>query len=209
MDGMDRTARVSETYGSLPGVFIHPRSIVESREVGEGTRVWANAHILNGAKVGRECNVCDCVFIEGGAVVGDRVTLKNGVQLWDKVTIEDEVFLGPNATFTNDLRPRAALRKAPEAFHPTRIKTGATIGANATIVCGITIGRYGFVGAGAVVRTDVKDHALVVGCPARQVGWACSCGETLPALTGGETRCEACGTVFREVDSGLEAASAG
>ncbi len=206
---MDKTARVSETYGSLPGVFIHPRSIVESREVGEGTRVWANAHILGGAKVGRDCNVCDCVFIESGAVVGDGVTLKNGVQLWDKVTVEDEVFLGPNATFTNDMRPRAGRRKSPEEFHPTVVRHGATIGANATIVCGNDIGRYAFIGAGAVVRTPVPDHALMVGCPARQVGWACACGETLPGLTDGHAKCGACGATYRQTDAGLAQTNAG
>lgn len=200
---MEKIARVSEVYGSLPGVFIHPKSIVESRDVGEGTRVWAGAHVLHGARVGRDCNVCDCVFVEGGAVVGDRVTIKNGVQLWDRVTVGNDVFLGPNATFTNDMRPRAERKKDPSEFLPTTVADGATVGANATIVCGVRVGRYAFVGAGALVREDVQDHALVVGCPARRIGWACVCGETLPAPKSGKTTCEHCGAEFKEGKSGL------
>jgi acetyltransferase-like isoleucine patch superfamily enzyme len=131
---------------------------------------------MDGARVGADCNICDHVFIEAGAIVGNRVTIKNAVLLWDKVIVEDDVFLGPNAVFTNDLLPRGALRKDRALFLPTVIRRGATIGANATIVCGVTIGELAFVGAGAVVTADVPSHALVVGNPARRVGWACSCG---------------------------------
>ncbi|MBK9975153.1 MAG: N-acetyltransferase [Planctomycetes bacterium] len=162
-------------------VFVHPKALCESDQVGAGTRVWAFAHIMKGAKVGKGCNVCDHAFIESGAVVGDRVTVKNSVLLWDAVTIEDEVFLGPNAVFTNDFTPRAHVRKSRDQFLPTRVRKGASIGANATIVCGITVGEYALVGAGAVVIRDVPDYALVVGNPARRVGWACRCGNKLPA----------------------------
>jgi UDP-2-acetamido-3-amino-2,3-dideoxy-glucuronate N-acetyltransferase len=167
--------------GATPaGAQVHAAALCETRDVGDGTRVWAFAHLLPGAVVGRDCNICDHVFIEGGVVVGDRVTVKNNVLLWDGVTIEDDVFLGPNAVFTNDLRPRAAVKRTGDELQRTLVRRGATIGANATIVCGITIGAGAFVGAGAVVTRDVADHALVVGNPARQVGWRCACGEALP-----------------------------
>jgi acetyltransferase-like isoleucine patch superfamily enzyme len=134
---------------------------------------------MDGARVGSDCNVCDHVFIEAGAIVGDRVTVKNSVLLWDRVVIEDDVFLGPNAVFTNDLNPRAAFKKTPEAFKSTIVRRGATIGANATIVCGTVIGEDAFVGAGSVVTADVAPHALVVGNPGSQIGWVCSCGTRL------------------------------
>src|SRR4029450_7518128 len=163
-----------------PSVFVHPQALCESDDVGPRTRIWAFAHVLPGARIGADCDGCDPAFVEGGAVVGDSVTIKNNVLLWDGVTVEDEVFLGPNAVFTNDPRPRAASRKGREGWLSTMVRRGATIGANATVVCGVTVGRWAFVGAGSVVTADVPDHALVVGNPARPVGWACECGERLP-----------------------------
>lgn len=184
-----------------PSVFVHERALCESDAVGPRTRIWAFAHVMAGAVVGADCNVGDHAFVETGARIGDRVTVKNGVAVWDKVTIEDEVFLGPNATFTNDLRPRAGFRKPPERFLPTLVRRGATLGANATVVCGVTIGAAAFVGAGAVVVHDVPSHALVVGNPARRIGWVCACGERLPAALV----CE-CGRRYRTAgaDGGLE-----
>ncbi|MEO6326417.1 MAG: WxcM-like domain-containing protein [Thermoanaerobaculia bacterium] len=149
--------------------FRHPAALVESERIGSGTRVWAFAHILPNAVVGQDCNICDHVFIENDVVVGDRVTVKCGVQLWDGVRIEDDVFVGPNATFTNDLYPRS--RKRPETFATTHVNKGASIGANATILCGLTIGAGAMVGAGAVVTRDVPPHAIVVGNPARITGY--------------------------------------
>jgi acetyltransferase-like isoleucine patch superfamily enzyme len=147
---------------------------------------------MAGARVGAECNVGDHAFVESGAVVGNGVTIKNGVVLWDKVVVEDDVFLGPNVVFTNDLTPRAPALRKKLRLRPTRVGQGATIGANATVVCGTTIGKHAFVGAGAVVTVDVPPHALVVGNPARRMGWACTCGHQL----GEELACT-CGRRFQ------------
>ena len=149
--------------------FTHPNALCESSQVGEGTRVWAFAHILPGARIGRDCNICDHVFVENDVVVGDRVTLKSGVQLWDGIRLEDDVFVGPNATFTNDIFPRS--RKYPDTFGQTIVRKGASIGANATILPGITIGARAMVGAGAVVTRSVPPNAVVVGNPAKIVGY--------------------------------------
>ncbi len=146
-------------------MFIHPSSDVQSKQIGEGTRIWQYVVILPEAVIGRDCNICSHCFIENKAVVGDRVTVKCGVQLWDGVTLEDDVFIGSNATFTNDLKPRS--RNAAAQLLPTLVKKGATIGANATILPGLTIGEGAMVGAGAVVTKDVPPGALVVGNPAR------------------------------------------
>ncbi len=147
--------------------FAHPSALVESAHIGQGTRVWAFAHILRGAKIGKECNICDGVFIENDVVVGDRVTIKCGVQLWDGLRLEDDVFVGPNVTFTNDPFPRS--RHYPEHFPRTSIQKGASIGANATILPGVTIGRHAMVGAGAVVTRSIPPYAVVLGNPARIV----------------------------------------
>ena len=183
-------------------VFVHETALCESEEIGPGTRVWAFAHVGKGAVVGADCNLCDHVYVEGGAVVGDRVTVKNGVMIWARVIVEDDVFLGPGAVLTNDLLPRAAFKKSPAELQPTLISRGATIGANATIVCGVTIGRGAFVGAGSVVVEDVPDHALVVGNPAARIGWVCSCGQKLPR----DLSCPACGLRYDRQGSGLEPA---
>lgn len=149
--------------------FIHPNAICESVKIGSGTRIWAFAHVLPGAVVGADCNICDHVFIENNVVIGDRVTVKCGVQLWDGVTVEDDVFIGPNATFSNDKWPRS--KAYPTEFLKTRLCNGASIGANATILPGITIHKNAMVGAGAVVTKDVPPNATVVGNPARIVGY--------------------------------------
>ena len=176
-------------------VFVHDSALCESEEIGEGTRIWAFAHVMPGATIGRDCNVCDHAFVESGARIGDRVTVKNGVLLWDKVSVEDDVFLGPNVVFTNDLNPRAAFKKPSSSFRPTFVRRGASIGANATIVCGVQIGEQAFVGAGAVVTRDVPAYALVVGNPATQAGWICECGEKL-----GEGLACSCGRAYRKLD---------
>lgn len=154
------------TGGERP--FVHASAIVESSRVGRRTRVWAHAHILPGASIGEDCNICDGVFVENDVRVGDRVTIKCGVQLWDGVVLEDDVFVGPNATFTNDPFPRS--RQYPEGVARTLVRRGASIGANATILPGVTIGAGAMVGAGAVVTRDVPGGAIVVGNPARVTG---------------------------------------
>ena len=163
-------------------VFVHPQGLCESSQVGKGTRIWAFAHVMKNAVVGEGCNICGGAFIESGAILGDGVTVKNNVLVWDKVTVEDRVFLGPNAVFTNDMNPRAAFKKDPDEFLTTKVRVGSSIGANATIVCGVEIGKRAFVGAGSVVIHDVPDHALVVGNPARQIGWMCVCGKKLGGM---------------------------
>jgi UDP-2-acetamido-3-amino-2,3-dideoxy-glucuronate N-acetyltransferase len=176
-------------------VFVHEKALCESTTVGPRTRVWAFAHVMPGAIVGADCNIGDHAFIETGARIGDRVILKNNALVWDKVTLEDDVFVGPNAVFTNDFIPRVAFKNPPEKFLPTLVRRGASIGANATIVCGVTIGEQAFVAAGAVVVRDVPAHAMVAGNPARRIGWMCACGTKLPA-----TLACACGRAYRVAD---------
>jgi UDP-2-acetamido-3-amino-2,3-dideoxy-glucuronate N-acetyltransferase len=149
--------------------FQHPQALVESTEIGSGTRIWAFAHVLPGAVIGADCNICDHVFVEGRVTLGDRVTVKNGVQLWDGISLEDDVFVGPNATFTNDLKPRSGA--ASWEMRSTFVRRGASIGANATILPGLTIGEEAMVGAGAVVTKDVPARAIVVGNPAHIRGY--------------------------------------
>src|ERR1017187_1383528 len=159
-------------------VFVHPDALVdEGATVGSGTRVWAFAHILKGAVVGEDCNICDHTFIEGKVRLGNRVTLKCGVFLWDGVVAEDDVFIGPAAAFVNDLRPRS--RNIHWKCTATLLREGCSIGTNATILAGLAIGRFAMVGAGAVVTRDVADYALVVGNPARFRRWLCRCGQNL------------------------------
>jgi UDP-2-acetamido-3-amino-2,3-dideoxy-glucuronate N-acetyltransferase len=149
--------------------FSHERAVVESSAIGDNTRIWAFAHVLPGATIGSDCNICDHVFIENDVIVGNRVTVKSGVQLWDGVRLEDDVFVGPNATFTNDNFPRS--KQYPEEFRKTVVQAGASIGANATILSGVVIGRHAMVGAGAVVTKRVPPNAIVVGNPARITGY--------------------------------------
>jgi len=179
-----------------PEVFVHPQGLCESDEVGPGTRVWAFAHVLPGAVIGSSCNICDHAYVETGARLGNNVTVKNGVLIFDLVTIDDDVFVGPGVVFTNDLRPRAANKKSHAELDATHVRTGATLGAGAIIVCGTTVGAYAFIAAGAVVARDVPAHALMAGNPARAIGWVCECGERL----GEDLRC-ACGHTYTLVSA--------
>lgn len=202
MVNRDNSARAS-------GVFVHPGALVESDEIGEGTRIWAFAHVLRGAQIGSHCNVGDHCFVEGGAVVGDYVTLKNGNMIWEGVTLADGVFVGPAVHFTNDLYPRSH-RDSPnqpakdEWLVPTTVQMGASIGAGATVIAGVTIGAYALVAAGSVVTKDVPDYGLVRGNPARLVGWVCWCGRPVE-VRDNRAQCRHCGRSYRTDPTGLVA----
>ena len=190
------------------GFFVHPKGTVdEGASVGAGTRVWANAHVMAGAQVGKGCNLGETVFVEAGARVGDDVTIKNGVHVWEGVEVGDKCFLGPNATFTNDLWPRSWKRPKESWLKGTVLEEAATLGANVTIVAGVRIGRYAMVGAGAVVTRDVPAHALVYGNPARVRGWVCRCGPKL-SVKAGKATCDACGTRYALKGKALQEISA-
>jgi UDP-2-acetamido-3-amino-2,3-dideoxy-glucuronate N-acetyltransferase len=175
----------------------HRTALVESEHIGEGTQVWAYAHILPGARVGRNCNICDHTFVENDVIIGDRVTIKCGVQLWDGLRVEDDVFIGPNATFTNDRFPRS--RQHLAEYPRTVIKRGASIGANATLAPGIVIGEMAMVGAGAVVTHNAPPHSKLAGNPARIIGYVDATPEVPPAKLAEESHAEALGeaTVYR------------
>lgn len=176
----------------LPPAFVHPSSFVdEGALVGAGTRIWHFSHVQAGARIGSRCVLGQNVNVDRGAVLGDGVKVQNNVSVYGGVIVEDDAFLGPSAVFTNVVNPRAHVERKSE-FRETRVGRGATVGANATVVCGHQIGAYAMVGAGSVVTRDVPPHALVVGVPARRVGWVCRCGEKL-AFRAGAAVCARCG----------------
>ena len=184
----------------MPDAYIHPTAIVENDRIGRNTRIWAFAHVMSGATIGSNCNIGDHGFVEAGAVIGNNVTLKNHVCVWEGITIEDDVFVGPCVSLTNDLYPRSPRMAAVKPRYEdkkrwlvrTTLEKGSTVGANATIVAGACVGRYSMVGAGSVVVGDVEPFTLVVGNPARKIGYLCGCGRrtgsTLP-----RTKCPECG----------------
>jgi len=183
--------------GLTKDYFAHPNALIdEGVSIGRGTRVWAFAHVVTGAVLGEDCNVCDHTFIEGGVRMGNRVTIKCGVHLWDGLTLEDDVFIGPGAVFTNDTRPRS--KKYLARFFSTVLKEGCSLGAGSITLPNLTIGRWAMVGAGAVVTHNVPDFALVVGNPARFHAWICRCGEKLSANDGRFMNC-ACGLCYEQI----------
>jgi len=182
--------------------FVHPSAFVdEGAVIGEGTRIWHFCHVLSGAVIGERCNIGQNCVIMPGTRLGNNCKLQNNVSVYEGVELEDDVFCGPSMVFTNVTFPRAHVIRRGE-YVRTLCRQGTTIGANATIVCGTTLGRFSFVGAGSVVTRDVKDHALVVGNPAIQVGWVCACGERL-RLPGGRETCARCGSAWTEQDGRL------
>ncbi len=183
----------------MSALQIHPTALIdEGSEIGEGTKIWHFCHVLSGARIGRTCILGQNVMAGPNVVVGDGCKIQNNVTLYTGVTLEDGVFCGPSCVFTNVLTPRAFIERKSE-FLPTLVKKGATIGANATILCGVTIGRYALIGAGAVVTKDVPDHAIVLGNPARQRGWVSRAGEPLEA----NLVCPRTGESYMETETGL------
>jgi UDP-2-acetamido-3-amino-2,3-dideoxy-glucuronate N-acetyltransferase len=181
--------------------FVHESAYVdEGATIGAGTKVWHFCHILGGAVIGERCSLGQNVVVMNGTRVGNNVKVQNNVSIYEGVELEDDVFCGPSMVFTNVLNPRAHVSRRHE-FRKTLVRRGATIGANATIVCGTTLGEYAFVGAGAVVADDVQDYALMVGVPARRIGWMCQCGERLP--DSGEGTCAVCGSTYEPTADGI------
>ncbi len=184
---------------------IHPTAIIDAgATIGSGTSIWHFSHVMAGARIGADCTLGQNVFVASGAVIGDGVKIQNNVSVYDGVTIEDEVFLGPSCVLTNVSNPRAAVSRRDE-FQKTLLRRGCTIGANATIVCGATVGRYAFIAAGAVVTDDVADHALMMGVPGRQIGWVSRRGCRLPEPDeDGVTRCPESGEGYVLADGQLQ-----
>jgi UDP-2-acetamido-3-amino-2,3-dideoxy-glucuronate N-acetyltransferase len=183
--------------------FVHESSYLdEGAVVGDGTKIWHFCHVLPGAIIGKKCSIGQNVNVGSRVRIGDNVKIQNNVSVYDNVTLEDDVFCGPSMVFTNVINPRSHISRKSE-YKDTLVKKGATIGANATIVCGTTIGRFAFIGAGAVVTRDVPDYALIYGNPARQHGWMCQCGIKLPN-NGASIECDTCKTRYELNDGHLK-----
>lgn len=196
----------------MNNTFIHPAALVETQQIGEGTRIWAFAHVLKGAQIGANCNIGDHCFIEAGVQIGDNVTIKNDNKLWEGVTLEDGVFVGPGVFFTNDMYPRSPRLPVVQTRYstkqwllPTRVQEGASLGAGSILIAGITIGKYAMVGAGALVTKDVPDYALVIGNPARLHAWVCQCGQPL-VFTENIGHCPSCTLAYEKTVDGVQPA---
>ena len=177
--------------------FVHESAYVdEGATIGAGTKIWHFCHVMPGAVIGERCSLGQNVVVMNGARIGNNCKIQNNVSIYEGVELEDDVFCGPSMVFTNVINPRSHISRKDE-YRATRVRRGCSIGANATIVCGVTLGEYSFIGAGAVVTTDVDDYALMVGVPARRIGWMCQCGERLP--DNGAGCCQACGTEYERV----------
>ena len=202
---------VNSDFSEATPFTVHPSAIVDAgAQIGAGTRIWHWVHVCAGARIGQRCSLGQNVFVGNDVVIGHNVKIQNNVSVYDAVTLEDDVFCGPSMVFTNVYNPRAAVVRKDE-YRRTLVKQGATIGANATIVCGHTIGRYAFVGAGAVVQKDVPDFALVVGVPAKQIGWMSRFGERLDLPLHGEAEavCPHTGDRYRLQDEQVTLQAAG
>ena len=196
---------MSDNGGAQMDTFIHETAIIdEPSDIGEGTRIWHFSHVSRNSKIGANCNIGQNAFIGSGVTIGDDCKIQNNVNVYEGVILEDHVFCGPSMVFTNVVNPRSEISRKHE-FKTTLVRQGATIGANATVVCGVTIGLYAFVGAGAVVTKDVPDYALVIGNPARRAGSMCACGEKLPDGEWRDATCKACGRAYRMTDAAISA----
>jgi UDP-2-acetamido-3-amino-2,3-dideoxy-glucuronate N-acetyltransferase len=183
--------------------FVHATAVVDpGATIGPGTRIWHFSHVMAGARIGAECTLGQNVFVASHVAIGDRVKIQNNVSIYSGVTLEDEVFCGPSMVFTNVRNPRSAFPKRADEYDRTLVRRAATIGANATIVCGVTIGEWAFIGAGAVVSTDVPAHMMAAGVPARWIGWACRCGMRVHE-TEGRIECGTCGRTYERDGEGL------
>lgn len=181
--------------------FVHPTSIIDDNvEIGSGTKIWHFSHIQSGARIGKNCSFGQNVNVSNNVKIGDECKVQNNVSLYEGVELENYVFCGPSCVFTNDLTPRAKYPKGHARYKKTMVEEGASIGANATIVCGHKIGKWALIGAGAVVTSNVPAHALMLGVPARKAGWACECGDLLP----NDLVCVKCGRRYMETSEGLE-----
>lgn len=177
-------------------IFIHPTAVIdEGAQIGAGTRIWHFCHLMPQSKVGENCILGQNVYIDNQAVIGNRVKIQNNVSVYNGVVVEDDVFLGPSVVFTNVINPRSFIERKSE-FKPTQVKKGASIGANATILCGVEIGTYAMVGAGSVVTSHIPDYALVMGNPARQTGWVSRAGHTLKFNEEGQATCPETGEIY-------------
>jgi UDP-2-acetamido-3-amino-2,3-dideoxy-glucuronate N-acetyltransferase len=186
----------------MPDYVAHESSYIDDgAKIGAGTKIWHFCHVMTGAVIGERCNLGQNVVVMPGTRLGNNVKVQNNVSIYEGVVLEDDVFCGPSCVFTNVVNPRSHVSRKAE-YRKTLVRRGSSIGANATILCGITLGEYSFIGAGAVVRSDVPAFALMVGVPARRVGWMCQCGVRLQ-IREGRGVCSACGAGYRETDGGL------
>lgn len=195
-------------YWSHPSAEVSPEA-----KIGQGTKIWQNSQVMAGAEIGENCTIGHNCFVGGRVKMGKGVKLESNIDAWDLVTLEDYVFVGPSAVFTNDFNPRAKYPKkkypAYGQWRPTLVKEGASIGANATIICGVTIGKGAFIGAGAVVTKNIPDYAIVVGVPSKQIGWMCECGNKLDFKNKNQATCPICQRKYLKKDNSVEIASRG
>lgn len=188
-----------------PHVQVHESAYVdEPCEIGAGTKIWHFSHVMANSRIGERCNLGQNVLVSPGVVLGDNVKVQNNVAIYTGVVLEDDVFCGPSMVFTNINNPRSEIVRRDQ-YDQTIVRTGASLGANSTIVCGTEIGRFAFIGAGAVVTKNVPDYALMVGVPAKRIGWVCRCGIVLPREAAGRLACSSCGNDYDDVDGALRA----